>query len=337
MKVGIVTAGNAEASSFYRVAGPLSELKNDIEIIRVNNPPAKRSYDWSVRNVDVLFMQRLWTQESLDLIEVAEICGVPTIVDYDDNMIEIPIHNPVYHAMSDSNIVKEIIQRANLVTVSTPAMKEAWEGLNPKRIEVVPNAYNHRLFPYAEDINSNFGKIVVWRGTATHARDLHTVADAMTQIIDEHPNWVFVFINHFPHFLEKRPNVTFLPWMPLTEYMHKTWMIKPAITWVPLEDNLFNRCKSNCAWIEATHAQAVTIAPDFEEWERPGIFNYDASNANESFYNVAKSLIDEIDKDSGGSYQKSRAMQARSHIYENLLVDHTNEDRSRFFKELACF
>ena len=45
---------------------------------------------------------------------------------------------------------------------------------------------------------------------------------------------------------------------------------------VPLKDNLFNHAKSNLAWIEATCAGAMTLAPDWPEWRRPGVSNYES-------------------------------------------------------------
>jgi hypothetical protein len=43
---------------------------------------------------------------------------------------------------------------------------------------------------------------------------------------------------------------------------------------VPLHVSDFNRAKSNIGWIEAVHAGAITVAPDFQEWRRPGVINY---------------------------------------------------------------
>lgn len=332
MRIGIVGVGS-EASAFYRLTGPLSEIEG-FDVTRIEKSPAKSPFDWSVRSCDLILMQRAWTQHALDLIEICNLCNVPVVVDYDDNLVDIPIHNPVYHeSIEHKEVVKQIIQRADAIIVSTEKLKEDWEQHNPKRIEVIPNAYNHRLFEYASNVNSNFGKIVLWRGSNTHVRDIHTVAEEMTQVIDEHPNWVFVFINGYPHFLNERPNVSYLPWMPLTEYMHKTWMMKPAVMWMPLEDNVFNRCKSNCGWIESTHMQAATIGPNFNEWCRPGIFNYE-TGVEGSFYKVASETLSKIDSEEGGVFQKKASMSSRNYIYQNALLDHTNEMRSNLFESL---
>jgi hypothetical protein len=50
--------------------------------------------------------------------------------------------------------------------------------------------------------------------------------------------------------------------------------IKPKINVVPLHDNPFNLGKSNIAWLEATYAGAVTLAPDTPEWRKAGVTNY---------------------------------------------------------------
>jgi hypothetical protein len=42
--------------------------------------------------------------------------------------------------------------------------------------------------------------------------------------------------------------------------------IRPHFVVVPLQDNPFNRAKSNIAELEAQAAGAIAIVPDWEEW-----------------------------------------------------------------------
>jgi hypothetical protein len=46
---------------------------------------------------------------------------------------------------------------------------------------------------------------------------------------------------------------------------------RPAIAFVALRDNEFNRAKSNIAWIEAAYAGAAVVAPNLPEFEQPGV------------------------------------------------------------------
>lgn len=46
-------------------------------------------------------------------------------------------------------------------------------------------------------------------------------------------------------------------------YFQRLIQLKPHFVVFPLEDNTFNRCKSNIAAIEATVAGAVCISPDY--------------------------------------------------------------------------
>lgn len=47
-----------------------------------------------------------------------------------------------------------------------------------------------------------------------------------------------------------------------------------------------------CSWIEASHAGAAFVGPDFVEYRRDGITNYEAENS-ESFFKAIDGLITE--------------------------------------------
>ena len=92
---------------------------------------------------------------------------------------------------------------------------------------------------------------------------------------------------------------------------------------VPLIEDGMNRCKSNIAWIEATAAGAVTIAPDWVEWQKPGVLNY---NGLDEFKSMLMRPLDDAPE---------RWAASRDYIMENLTLNKVNEQRARIVRELV--
>jgi hypothetical protein len=110
-------------------------------------------------------------------------------------------------------------------------------------------------------------------------------------------------------------------------YMDAFARLGPWLHIVPLANNGFNRSKSNLAWLEATAAGAVVLAPALEEWQRPGIVNYkDASD----FGNKLSRLMDEFN--APGCHPNVTL--SRAYIRENLSLRCLNAQRWEILNEL---
>ena len=68
------------------------------------------------------------------------------------------------------------------------------------------------------------------------------------------------------------------PYMDKNAYFRYLSQIEGSISIVPLSHRKselnFNKSKSNIAWLEATYAGMVSLAPNWPEWRKPGIINY---------------------------------------------------------------
>jgi hypothetical protein len=83
----------------------------------------------------------------------------------------------------------------------------------------------------------------------------------------------FIFMGSNPWYLHKSQvgllsEVQHIPWQPNTvAYVDALFDVRPHFVVVPLQDNPFNRAKSNIAELEAQAAGAIAIVPDWEEWK----------------------------------------------------------------------
>jgi hypothetical protein len=100
----------------------------------------------------------------------------------------------------------------------------------------------------------------------------------------------------------------------------------PRIVVVPLSDSVFNHGKSNIAWIEATFAGGVCLAPDWPEWHRPGVVNY---KDRDEFFAKLIELMAWSDEQIDANWKLSR-----DYIEKQLTIKTTNAQRSAIIDDL---
>jgi hypothetical protein len=124
---------------------------------------------------------------------------------------------------------------------------------------------------------------------------------------------------------ESFENVKTIEGQGMIEYMRSLETIKPAIMTHPLVDSRFNRAKSMCSWIEASHAGAAFVGPAFREYQRPGITNYEPGNSD-SFFAAIDGLIEQPE------LIPYNAMKGQSVITTELSLREVNKIRMEVFK-----
>jgi hypothetical protein len=218
------------------------------------------------------------------------------------------------------------IESADIITVTTDKLKQELLKYN-KNIEVIPNAHNDYNFPLEFKPSEN--KTILWRGSDTHRGDLLYTTKNMIQISKDNEDipWHFIgkkvaywFVTDYIKNKKLTPELNIIP------YYTRIKAINPGIWIVPLFPILFNECKSNCAWIEATYAGAVCLAPDTDEWHRPGIINYVDP---EDFKNKLQLLIDNPDK------RLKNYTASYEYVKKNLVLSHVNKQREKIIQTLC--
>jgi galactitol-specific phosphotransferase system IIB component len=310
-----------DGTSYYRALGVLQtrEMRKHFNVFKLY-----KELLWEHEKMsDIIFFQRPFTSGNVQSIEYSKDCKRKVWVDYDDDLLSVPTNNQVHGIYSTQEAKENIlkcISMADLVTVSTKKLKEKFDKIN-KNIHVVPNAFDDDLFTleYAKEQN----KSILWRGTNSHQMDLMTYRD---DILDKCKNsdyhwWFFGCQRHEIWFMSEftGQNSTYVGPMDVVYYMKKLKSIKASIAIVPLQNNEFNKSKSNIAYIEMVYAGAVPIVPRWEEWELPGCFKYseDASTFSTmlEFAMGNQQLLKQYNKE------------AVDYIRENLLLSNINKKR----------
>lgn len=328
LKLGTHIPNMTDATSLYRAMGPIANMRIQYPDLTTHH---LHKYNWAtLAELDVLFMQRPYTIDEVGIMEMAKDDGIPVWIDYDDLLLNVPTDNPAYFLYSAAEKVKNmrfLIENADHVTVSTPELKTQIQKLN-KNITVIPNAIDMRYFSYRKEPPKRMRR-VAWRGSKTHHRDVFTYCQMIHAKHMEHKAWEWHFIGDNLWFLtdnmvhERTMVVRPLEW---PEYFRHMWQIAPAVMMVPLHEHPFNWCKSNIAWLEAAFAGAVTIAPDWGEWQRPGILNF--KNETEFGEQLEKVLA-------GGLDVTAMAKDAWDYIQDNLTLEKVNRVRLEVLLSLS--
>lgn len=312
-----------------------------------------------LRGVDAVFMQRPFNNDHLKIMSMCKMHGKPTWIDYDDDLYSVPIQNPthkIYSPRQVQNNITSLVAQADIVTVSTPALQLKLQKIlervasatendqvpkkhfNPEKIVVIPNGYDEKLFGYSarkwNEPLKEANLCAMWRGSHTHDADLSAYTLPLTESFARDGwNWTLNFVGS-PWWgtmktLEESginsERIIVTPPLDPIEYFHFLHHIRPAFVFVPLLDDPFNRAKSNIAWIEASHAGAVTLAPDWEEWRRPGVINYkDASDFRMKFSSLLKGQVDRV----------KNVQASREYIMGNLTLSHLNGVRLHVIERL---
>lgn len=322
-----------DVTSFYRAANPLAQIAQSYPGLYWN--PMTQWNDAFCRAHDGAFFQRPCTNEHRGAMQMCMESGMKVWVDYDDLLTEIPTANPTYYQYMAKNIQENIewcIKNADIVTVSTAPLAAKISQWS-KNVRVVPNALDTSLKSVKErGTPKPRNKIMAWRGTPTHTRDLLRYARAILTVSRDETGpgkeWLWHFIGdtawivsdsmvHHRTFLTKP--------MGTIEYHRHIQLMQPSCFHVPLDESDFNRCKSNIAWIEASFAGAACIAPAWEVWDVPGAILYKSEEeyAN-AMYAVIKGEVD-VEKSAKTSWD---------FIQENLTLEKVNEARVDVMCEL---
>jgi hypothetical protein len=277
IKVLLLSNKPNDGTSFYRAWGVFPHLEKNYPIEIIQMEYGSITDQWpTIERCDIAFLQRPHLHITLETLRYCKQMGKPVVVDYDDNLFNVPPANPHYMAFMDKkthDLVKLHLSEADMVMVSTERLKVEFSSLN-KNIHVIRNAFNSDMFKYVRNRNIERQNIIMWRGGSSHAADLDKYKKEILESLNKHPELNWYFVGYRPSFLPLKSNIQPTFFSDVITYHSFINGIRPRAIYVPLEENVFNLCKSNVSYIEATMAGAVCIVPDWPEWQLPGVLKY---------------------------------------------------------------
>lgn len=230
---------------------------------------------------DVIVFQRQVEDGALDTIERWRKLLPNTLFIYelDDYLGEIPPAS--FHAgFMPPNIAEKVGRALSLcdrATTTTEPMAEWLRSLGSKDVRVVPNALPLNRLRERDPRQS--GKLRVgFAGGMSHSGDLRLIEPAM-EAIGDGVEWVFFGARSDG---ARDVRIEFHEGQSPQTYLDGMAKLDVDVFLAPLEDNAFNRCKSNLRLVESGAMGACVIAQDMPTYRlnEPPVFAY-ASNPDE--------------------------------------------------------
>jgi hypothetical protein len=295
MEILFLTSNSSDSCSWYRSAGVVKDLQRKTnDRIAVAEWP-KIDLSWAfLTQYDLIMFQKPYTKREFNICNYIKHTGVKLWIDYDDNLFAVNPENAagpnLYHDPEIQANISGMLKMADVVSVPTEYLKQCLLPHN-ENIHVIPNAFND-----TDLIRPELAKRtnqVLWRGPESHIYDLMSYAGAINLCTEEFKDWRFIFMGYYPWFLHQTENKGFQKWVQdIIAYFNYLSALAPSVLHIPLDDNTFNRCRSNIAYIEGSFAGAVCVVPDW--WNVPGALPY--SNPQQYYEAVKSVLTGQVDK-----------------------------------------
>jgi hypothetical protein len=214
---------------------------------------------------DVVVVQRQISEGYIrDMRRLRDYANIPVVYELDDYLPNLPLKS-AYRENMPKDILKSLrkaLRHVDRFVVSTAPLAEAFSGIHAD-IKVIENCLPLEWWQGLESLRQQAEKPRVgWAGGIGHTGDLELVESVVKELAEE-VDWVF--FGMCPNKL--RPYVSEVhEGVDIELYPKKLAGLKLDLAIAPLEDNLFNRCKSNLRLLEYGACGFPVVCSDVEPY-----------------------------------------------------------------------
>ena len=255
----------------YRVIQPFKALKQAgcIEGLLADGLPSV--IELQRYAPDTIILQRQIGDERLDAMRrMQQFSSAFKVYELDDYLPNLPMKSAYRQAMP-RDVLKSLrrgLSYVDRLVVSTPALAEALAGLH-EDIRVVGNrlpvSWWAEVRPGQRGVSRK--PRVGWAGGAGHTGDLEMIADVVRELAGE-VEWVFMGM--CPESLRSYVH-EFHPGVAIEQYPAALAGLNLDLALAPVEQNLFNDCKSNLRLLEYGACGVPVICSDVRCYREDGL------------------------------------------------------------------
>jgi glycosyltransferase involved in cell wall biosynthesis len=257
-------------------------------------------------DIQIAVFQRPVGTLYLKALEDCRELGIKTVIELDDNLFDVPRHNPagwVWRKKEIQKILKQALEESDQVIVSTKPLGEAirkeMEWSTSDKIALCQNHLHEVAWGPDHLLNNpsrheNGGNVIIgWQGSTTHEVDFKECLPALKRILDENSNVRLRLFGDVPKSLRDTIDYNRFEWtggVPYEMYPRKLVFCNFDIGLAPVTPSNFNICKSNIKWLEYAGAKIPTIASrvyPYEQAIRNGETGFLASNEEEWYQHLS--------------------------------------------------
>ncbi|MCE4370797.1 glycosyltransferase [Xanthomonas hortorum] len=258
----IALPADIEGCGHYRVIQPLRALREAGMVEGVLFNGYLEISELARQDPDVVILQRQVGEARLEAMRrMKALSRAFKVYELDDYLPNLPLKN-AHREHMPKDILKTVRRGLGMVdrfVVSTPALAEAFAGLHSD-IRVAENRLPAHWWNALPERSLERGRRprIGWAGGASHTGDLELIADVVRELADE-VDWVFMGM--YPFALRQHIH-HFQPGVPIDHYPAALAALDLDLALAPVEQNLFNECKSNLRLLEYGACGYPVIASD---------------------------------------------------------------------------
>ncbi|WP_210081919.1 glycosyltransferase [Pantoea endophytica] len=247
----VFLAHNADISGcgYYRIIKPLEAMINEGAAEGKNGLTLLTLSELGQFNPDSLIIQRRYSSAFHNWVgRVDKLHNVFKVFELDDYIFNLPIkhYNRAKFKPETTGLMRKSLSYFDRFVVSTEPLAEAMQDMHPN-IVVVKNRLPVDIWGQLQSLRNQGRKPRVgWAGGSSHRGDLEMIADVVKEFTNE-VEWVFMGM--CPEKL--RPYVHEVHYgVDISLYPETLAALNLDLALAPVEDNIFNACKSNLRLME---------------------------------------------------------------------------------------
>lgn len=335
-----------DGCGYYRIQLPSKFLNKVKDVhVKIATQYANKDIDWA----DLVVLQKQTNQKALPFIQYAKQRGKKIITEVDDDYFNIPVWNPSYkHYHNKGQDLINFYRMSDAIVCSTPYLAEELSKYNPKTY-ALPNSLDikamDRLLNMEDTERSKHtqylsvdqktvtleearermkGKTVIgWGGSPTHLRDLEQATEALIKICSENKDVMVVMMACTTDTLMKKlkpEQLLLVKPVPIFMYPQVLASMEWDIGICPIEDNRFNRSKSNLKYLEFAINGFSSVCSDVENYAKTithGVDGLLSKNTTSSWYENLTKLINDAELRKTLADNASKLVRAKFSASEN--------------------
>ncbi|MGC1549885.1 MAG: glycosyltransferase [Rhodanobacter sp.] len=239
----------AQGCGHYRVRQPFMSMQREGIAEGVIADAHLTPINMERFGADTIILQRQLSDDQINIMRgYKDFIRAFKVYELDDYLPNVPVKS-AFHGAMPKDVLKAIRKAVSLTDrfiVSTESLAEQFAGLHDD-IRVVRNRLPVSWWStHTSQRRVGSKPRVGWGGGTSHRGDLELIADVVRDLAGE-VEWVF--FGMCPDKL--RPYIhEFHPGVPIEEYPAKLASLNLDLALAPVEDNVFNACKSNLRLLE---------------------------------------------------------------------------------------
>jgi hypothetical protein len=329
-RVLIYSPNPLDGVSYYRQWGPMSALHSEVQCVQFPNVLEELTHWTWYLNYDLCLFSRPHRKMDFVFMDQCKKFGLPVWIDYDDDLLNITPDNPVYETFASEEaraVIIDCLAQADVISTPSPLLYSEFKK-QYKNVVFIENALDDRLLKFGKSFSSR--DKFSWRGSPSHLMDLFQFKEAISEPLSRIENGEMLFFGINPYMIRRSKGVQFSyhKCINLIDYIRNFCEFNAGIQIVPLADTRFNQVKSNLAWLDATLAGSVCLAPDGSSWCQPGQMNYALGQPDDFAYRFGQ-LLGKSENDLNKMWQTSMKF-----IKENLMLSTLNKKRLEIINNL---